>query len=88
VALAAVVGSPDEVRGEIVKAFVVLAPGAEASPDLAAELQGFVRSRLGFHEYPREVEFANALPLTTTGKIRRRELRRLEAERKRRVSTP
>ena len=88
VALAAAVGSPDEVRGEIVKAFVVLAPGAEASPELAAELQGFVRSRLAFHEYPREVEFVDALPLTTTGKIRRGELRRLEAERKRRVSSP
>jgi acetyl-CoA synthetase len=86
VALAAVVGSPDEVRGEIVKAFVVLAPGAEPSPELASELQGFVRSRLAVHEYPREVEFANALPLTTTGKIRRGELRRLEAERKRRTS--
>ena len=85
VALAAVVGSPDEVRGEIVKAFVVLVPGAEASPELAAELQGFVRSRLAIHEYPREVEFVNSLPLTTTGKIRRGELRRLEAERKGRM---
>jgi acetyl-CoA synthetase len=73
------------VRGEIVKAFVVLAPGAEPSPELASELQGFVRSRLAVHEYPREVEFANALPLTTTGKIRRGELRRLEVERKRRT---
>jgi acetyl-CoA synthetase len=86
VALAAVVGSPDEVRGEIVKAFVVLVPGVEPSPELAAELQGFVRSRLAIHEYPREVEFADALPLTTTGKIRRGELRRLEAARKRRMS--
>jgi acetyl-CoA synthetase len=87
VALAAVVGSPDELRGEIVKAFVVLVPGAEPSPELAAGLQGFVRSRLAIHEYPREVEFADELPLTTTGKIRRGELRRLEAERKRRMSS-
>jgi acetyl-CoA synthetase len=86
VALAAVVGSPDEVRGEIVKAFVVLAPGAEPTPELGAELQGFVRSRLAAHEYPREIEFADRLPLTTTGKIRRGELRRLEVERKRRKS--
>jgi acetyl-CoA synthetase len=88
VLLAAAVGSPDEVRGEIVKAFVVLAPGAEPSPELAAELQAFVRSRLGVHEYPREVEFANSLPLTTTGKVRRGELRRLEAARKRRMGSP
>jgi acetyl-CoA synthetase len=87
VALAAVVGSPDDVRGEIVKAFVVLAPGARPSPELAAELQGFVRSRLAVHEYPREVEFTDALPLTTTGKVRRGELRRLEAERKKGMSS-
>jgi acetyl-CoA synthetase len=87
VALAAVVASPDEVRGQIVKAFVVLVPGAEPSQDLAVELQRFVRSRLALHEYPREVEFAAALPLTTTGKIRRGELRRLEVERKRGMSS-
>jgi acetyl-CoA synthetase len=75
VALAAVVGKPDPVRTEIVKAFVVLKTGWDASPALAAEIQGFVRTRLSAHEYPREVSFADALPMTTTGKIIRRMLR-------------
>jgi acetyl-CoA synthetase len=82
VALAAVVGSPDELRGAIVKAFVKLAPGYTASESLAAELQQFVKSRLAAHEYPREVEFVADLPMTTTGKIRRRDLRLLEEQRK------
>jgi acetyl-CoA synthetase len=82
VALAAVVGSPDELRGAIVKAFVKLAPGYTPSESLAAELQQFVKSRLAAHEYPREVEFVADLPMTTTGKIRRRDLRLLEEQRK------
>jgi acetyl-CoA synthetase len=76
VALAAVVGVPDAVRGEIVKAFVVLAPGVEATATLAGELQAFVRTRLAAYEYPREVEFVDALPMTTTGTIQRAALRR------------
>lgn len=82
VALAAVIGVPDAVRGETVKAFVVLAPGAVASEELAAELKALVRERLAAYEVPREVEFAVELPLTVTGKIRRNELRRLDAERR------
>lgn len=81
VALAAAVGIPDPIRGEVVKAFVVPAPGIMPSPELAAELQGFVRTRLAAYEYPRALEFVESLPMTTTGKIRRSELRRLEAER-------
>jgi acetyl-CoA synthetase len=75
VALAAVVGKPDPVRTEIVKAFIVLKAGLTASDALAADIQGFVRTRLSAHEYPREVAFIDALPMTTTGKIIRRMLR-------------
>jgi acetyl-CoA synthetase len=71
VAQAAVAGVPDELRGQIVKAFVVVAPGARVT---ATELQSFVRDRLAAYEYPRQVEFVAELPLTVTGKIRRRAL--------------
>ncbi|AMJ63691.1 AMP-binding protein [Bosea sp. PAMC 26642] len=75
VSLAAVVGKPDPLRAEIVKAFVVLKAGLEGSPALVEQLQGFVRARLSAHEYPREIAFRDELPLTTTGKIIRRLLR-------------
>jgi acetyl-CoA synthetase len=75
VALAAVIGKPDPVRTEIVKAFIVLKKDHPASDALAAEIQGFVRTRLAAHEYPREVAFIDAMPMTTTGKVIRRLLR-------------
>ena len=75
---AAVIGKADELRGQIVKAFVVLAPGYVAGSDLAAEIQQSVRRRLSAHEYPREVEFIDELPMTTTGKVRRIDLRARE----------
>jgi acetyl-CoA synthetase len=75
VALAAVVGKPDPVRTEIVKAFIVLKPGHAASDMLANDIQSFVRTRLSAHEYPREVAFIDAMPMTTTGKVIRRLLR-------------
>jgi acetyl-CoA synthetase len=75
VALAAVVGKPDALRTEIVKAFIVLKPGERASDDLAATIQDFVRKKLSAHEYPREVVFIDQLPMTTTGKVIRRLLR-------------
>jgi acetyl-CoA synthetase len=75
VALCAVVGWPDAVRGEIVKAFVVPAADATPSAELAREIQGFVKSRLAAHAYPRDLEFRDELPLTPTGKVRRRDLR-------------
>jgi acetyl-CoA synthetase len=75
VALAAVIGKPDPVRTEIVKAFVVLKSGQARSDMLAAELQDFVRTRLAAHEYPREIAFVDQMPMTTTGKIIRRLLR-------------
>jgi len=75
VALAAVVGKPDPVRTEIVKAFVVLKSGHRASEALAAEIRNFVRTKLSAHEYPREVAFIDDMPMTTTGKVIRRLLR-------------
>jgi acetyl-CoA synthetase len=78
VAEAAAVAAPDERRGQIVKAFVVLAPGHEPSDELAADLQAFVRGRLSAYAYPRRVEFVEELPKTLTGKIRRIELRQRE----------
>ncbi|MPZ57393.1 MAG: AMP-binding protein [Rhizobiales bacterium] len=75
VALAAAIGKPDTLRTEIVKAFVVLKDGVVASEALAAEIQDFVKTRLSAHEYPREVAFIDAMPMTTTGKIIRRLLR-------------
>jgi acetyl-CoA synthetase len=75
VQLAAAVGKPDRLRTEIVKAYVVLVPGFEASSGLAADIRDWVKMRLSMHEYPREVEFVDELPLTTTGKVIRRLLR-------------
>lgn len=73
-----VIGVPDETRGELVKAFVQLAEGHEPSEPLREELQDFVREHLAKHEYPRELEFVDELPKTTTGKVRRRDLRERE----------
>jgi acetyl-CoA synthetase len=75
VRLAAVIGVPDALRTEIVKAFVVLKEGIEASESLAEDLKEHVKSRLSAHEYPRQIEFVASLPITATGKIIRRELR-------------
>jgi len=75
VSLAAVIGKPDPVRTEIVKAFIVLKDGHAPTDALAAEIQGFVRTHLSAHEYPREVAFIEAMPMTTTGKVIRRLLR-------------
>ncbi len=83
VAQAAVVGSPDALRGEIVKAFIILAEGQTPSQTLAQSIQQNVKQRLAAHEYPREIEFVDSLPMTTTGKIRRIALREREIERKR-----
>ena len=77
---AAAVASPDERRGDLVKAFIVLASGHEPSDELADEIKKHVRERHSAYAYPREIEFVDDLPKTLTGKIRRIELR--EAERK------
>ena len=78
VAESAVVSSPDDTRGEIVKAFIVLAPGFEASEELASELQAHVKEVTAPYKYPRKIEFVEALPKTVSGKIRRIELRQRE----------
>ena len=75
VAMAAVVGVPDEVRTEIVKAFIVLNPDVSASPELENRIKDFVRTHLAAHEYPRIIAFVEELPMTATGKIIRRDLR-------------
>ena len=81
VAEAAAVAAPDERRGMIVKAFVVLAAGYEPSDGLADEIKAFVRDHLSAYAYPRRIEFVPDLPKTLTGKIRRIELRQREAQR-------
>ncbi|MDF1750772.1 MAG: AMP-binding protein, partial [Alphaproteobacteria bacterium] len=75
VALAAAVGIPDPLRTEVVKAFIVLRSGYQESDALIEEIQSFVKVRLAAHEYPRQIAFVESLPMTTTGKIMRRELR-------------
>ena len=80
---AAVVPSPDEVRGNIVKAFIVLAPGYAPSAQLEADIASHVRQHLAPYEYPKAIEFIDALPMTTTGKVQRKVLRERELERKR-----
>jgi acetyl-CoA synthetase len=81
VANAAVVPKPDAERGALVKAYVVLAPGQRGDAALIEQLQQHVRARLAPYEYPKEIEFIDALPMTTTGKVQRRVLRLQEEER-------
>src|SRR6266568_3517354 len=82
VAESAVIASPDEMRGEIVKAFIILAPGFTASPELASELQEHVKRVTAPYKYPREIEFVESLPKTISGKIRRVELRDMERQKR------
>jgi acetyl-CoA synthetase len=77
VALSAVVGIPDPIRTEAIKAWIVLRPGFAPSEALAREIQDFVKVQLAAHEYPRYVQFTESLPMTATGKVLRRELRAL-----------
>jgi acyl-coenzyme A synthetase/AMP-(fatty) acid ligase len=79
----AVVASPDPVRGEIVKAFIVLAPGYAGSDKLIGEIQDYVKERTAPYKYPREIEFMDELPKTISGKVKRAVLRTRELERKR-----
>lgn len=75
VRLAAAVGKPDPVRTEIVKCYVQLKDGIAGDDALRADIATYVRQHLSAHEYPREIEFVDAMPLTTTGKVIRREFR-------------
>jgi acetyl-CoA synthetase len=82
VAESAVVGSPDDLRGTIVKAFIILAPGYKESDELVKEIQDHVKRETAPYKYPREIEFMTELPKTVSGKIRRVELRKMEEDRK------
>jgi acetyl-CoA synthetase len=81
VANAAVVPKPDIQRGAVVKAFIVLVAGVVGNQALIDELQTHVRGKLAPYEYPKDIEFIDALPMTTTGKVQRKVLRELEAQR-------
>ena len=74
-ATAGVVGKPDPLRTEIVKAYIVLKSGVEPSRDTEQDIVNYVKSRLSGHNYPREVSFVDALPMTVTGKVIRKELK-------------
>ena len=87
VANAAVVPKPDAERGAVVKAYVVLAPGFIGDAALIDQLQRHVRGRLAPYEYPKEIEFIDALPMTTTGKVQRRLLRLQEEQRAKAAAT-
>ena len=80
VASCAVIGVPDERRGQAIKAFIKLLPGHQPSQQIIEEIQQHVKKRLAAHEYPREFEFMEEFPMTVTGKIRRRDLREREVE--------
>jgi acetyl-CoA synthetase len=80
VAQAAVIGVPDDLRGEVVKAYIVLMPGLQPDAALQEDIRQSVRRQLAAYEYPRQIEFIDELPLTTTGKVRRTELRRWHRE--------
>ncbi len=79
VAECGVVSAPDDERGQIAKAFVVLSPGFEASDALVVQLQTFVKEQIAPYKYPRAIEFIDALPRTETGKLKRFALRALAA---------
>ncbi len=87
VAEAAAVAKPDSMRGNIIKAFVVLAQGYVPSEDLVSELQEYVKSTTAPYKYPREIEFVRELPKTISGKILRRQLRDLSATNRSDTST-
>ncbi len=78
----AVIGVPDPRVGESIKAFIKVMPGLLPSEDLTARIQAHVRSVLAAHEYPREIEYVEEMPMTVTGKIRRRDLREMEIQRR------
>jgi acyl-coenzyme A synthetase/AMP-(fatty) acid ligase len=75
---AAAVESPDEIRGKVVKAFLILRPGIKAGDELKSEIQDFAKKQMAGYKYPRKIEFVEALPKTPSGKIKRKELREQE----------
>jgi 2-aminobenzoate-CoA ligase len=75
VAECGVVGAPDETRGQVVKAFIVLNPGFKPDDKMVAQLQDFVKNTVAPYKYPRLIRFVDALPRTETGKLKRFALR-------------
>jgi acetyl-CoA synthetase len=82
VASCAVIGVPHPRVGETIKAFVKVLPGVTPSDELKDQIQAHVRKVLAVHEYPREIEYIEEFPMTVTGKIRRRDLREMEIQRR------
>jgi 2-aminobenzoate-CoA ligase len=82
VAECGVIGSPDEIRGHIVKAYVTLRPGFAPGPERVKELQDFVKAEIAPYKYPRAIEFLDAMPRTPTGKLQRFRLRELDREKR------
>jgi acetyl-CoA synthetase len=80
VKMTAVIGVPDELRNEVVKAYIVLDEGYAPSDTLRQEIRNHVKTRLAAHEYPRHIAFVAEFPMTTTGKIMRRTLRQWHEE--------
>jgi acetyl-CoA synthetase len=78
VAEAGVIGKPDPIRGEIIKAFVILNPGYKPTPKLKEQIQMFVKKSFAGHAYPKEIDFVTSLPKTRSGKIMRRVLKAKE----------
>jgi acetyl-CoA synthetase len=76
---AAIIPIPDETRGAVIKAFVLLAPGHAGSESLKDEIREHVKRHLAPYQQPREIEFVSELPMTTTGKVQRKVLREKEA---------
>jgi acetyl-CoA synthetase len=88
VAESAVIAVPDEVRGEVIEAYVVLRDGYDASPEMAREIQQWVKTRFAAHAYPRAVHFADILPKTPSGKIQRFVLKQRRREELATAGTP
>ena len=74
----AITGTPDPIRGQVVKATVVLAKGYEGTPELTKELQNYVKKATAPYKYPRVIEYVDELPKTIGGKIKRAEIRKAD----------
>jgi len=76
----AVIGAPDPTRGQVVKAYITLTKGTVGSDELVKEIQEYVKTHTAPYKYPRQIEFIEQMPKTTSGKIRRTELRKMSSQ--------